>query len=114
MKRIPFSLPDVGLREIRGEVYLTDVFLVLELQDALLGEWDQDLKTIEIQPGALVAIRLDRHPLKDRLVLRPATRDLLEAVPGNHAREVALQIWRKHRSSVLDLVTAVRAQMEST
>lgn len=112
MTRIPFSLPDVGLREIRGAVYLTDAFLVIELEDALLGEWDQDLKTIEIEPGALVEIRLDRHFFKDKLVLRPATRDLLEAVPGKHTREVALEIWRKHRSTVVDLVESVRDRME--
>jgi hypothetical protein len=112
MKRIPFTLPDIGLREIRGEIYLTDSFLVLEIEDALLGEWDQDLKTIEIEPSALLEIRLERRLFKDRLALRPVARDLLEAVPGKHAREVVLEIWMKHRSAVVDLVDGVRGRIE--
>lgn len=113
LTRIPFTLPDVGLREIRGYVYLRDAFLVLEVEDALLGEWDRDARTIEIEAGALSEIRLDRRLLKDRLVLQPATRVLLDAVPGDHVREVSLEIWRKYRRDVLELVHRVRARAAS-
>lgn len=108
MARIPFTLPDVGLREVRGSVYLTESFLILELEDSLLGEWDKDLTTIEIEPAVLAEIRLDRRLFRDRLVLRPTSRTLLDAVPGNHAREVALEIWRWRRDDVIRLISEVR------
>jgi hypothetical protein len=108
MTRIPFTLPDVGLREIRGSVYLTESFLILELEDALLGEWDKDVKTIEIEPAALVEIWLDRRLFRDRLVLRPTSRTLLDAVPGNHVREMSMQVWRWHRGDVSRLISEVR------
>ena len=104
MNRIPFQLPDVGLREIRGSVYLGERFLVIELEDSLLGEWDKDVRTIDIEPGALSEIRIEKRFFKDRLVLRPTTRTLLDAIPGDHAREVALEIWRNYRRDVVRLV----------
>ena len=114
MKPIPFELPDVGLREINGKVFLEDGFLVLKLQDAFLGEFDKDKKEIRIEPAALSQVRLDKGVLKDRLVLRPADERLLEAVPGDHDLEVELRIWRNKRDDVRSLVRAITELIDAT
>ncbi len=64
MTPIPFMLPDIGLREIAGSIYLTDRFLVIDIENALLGEFDKDRSTIEVEPGALAEVRLEKGLLQ--------------------------------------------------
>ncbi|MDA0378075.1 MAG: hypothetical protein O3C45_09885 [Bacteroidetes bacterium] len=109
MIRIPFTLPDVGLREIEGMISVEEGFIVLDLSDKLLGLVDLDEKTIKIEPAALLEVRLQRRPFKDRLVLVPKKKTLLDAVPGKHATDVRLRIWRTQRSQTERLMITIEA-----
>ena len=107
MIRIPFTLADVGLREIEGMISVEDEFIVLDLSDKLLGLVDLDQKTIKIEAAALESVRLQRRPFKDRLILTPKKRDLLDAVPGKHATDVRLRIWKTQRSQTEQLLVTI-------
>lgn len=104
MNRLAFTLPDVGLREIKGFVYVDDGYLVLEVQNALLGVLDVEKERIKVEPNALEDLHIKRGLIKDRLVLKPKRVDLLDLVPGDHRVAVELRIWRKHRDDLEALV----------
>lgn len=108
MNSIPFRLPDVGLREISGVVYLDQEFLVLEVEDALLGEVDREEQTVKVEPSAVQEIRLDRSVLGDKLCIRPKKRDLLRVMPGTYTDELCLKLRKKYRERAEQLVDDVR------
>ena len=114
MKSIPFTLPELngGLTEITGRLYEEEEFLVLDVETALLGEFDKEGQVIKIEPAALRDIELDKGVFKDKLRLWPKKRTLLEALPGNYKGEVPLSIWKKHRSDVEEILAWVRLRME--
>ena len=112
MHSIPFQLPDEGLREISGSVYLDEDYLVFEVQDALMGEFDIDRQVIKIEPAALVAVRLDPGIIQDKLCIRPKKRDLFKVMPGTHYEELRLKIWSKYRGQAEQLVEEVRRRTE--
>lgn len=107
MTRIPFELPDVGLREIKGLLSTEDEFLVLELENAFLGEWDKDYETVKIELGALEEVRIEQRVARVWLVLRPKRADLLRALPGKHVREVRLKMWRTRYRALRELVRQI-------
>ena len=109
MNRIAFTLPDNGLREIEGLVWIEDGFLMIEVKNKLLGLIDEDTNLIKIEPGALGDVYIKRRPFKDRMVLVPRKRELLDAMPGKHVNEVSLKIWNRRRSQVLEMVAELRA-----
>lgn len=104
MNRITFTLPDVGLREIRGMVYVADGYLVLKVQNALLDELDVEKDIVKIEPTALADVWIKRGLLRDRLVLEPKRRELLDLIPGEHRNALELRIWRKYRDDLIRLV----------
>ncbi len=109
MNRITFTLPDVGLREIRGMVYVADGFLVLKIQNALLGMLDTEKEIVRIEPGALEDLRIKRGLFVDRLVLQPRRMDLLDLIPGEHRVAVQLRVWRKYRRELERLIEEFEA-----
>ena len=109
MNRLEFTLPDVGLREIEGLVWVEDGFLVIQMSNKLFGLVDEDKELIKIEPSALRDIRIQKRPFKDRLVLAPKRHDLLDAIPGNHANDVRLKIWRTKRNQTEQLIIDVKA-----
>lgn len=109
MIRVPFTLPDVGLREIEGMVGVEDGFVTIELTNKLLGLIDEDREIIKIEPGALREVRLQRRPFKDRLILAPKKRDLLDLIPGKHPTDIQLRIWRTSRRDTEQLLVAIEA-----
>ena len=111
--RVPFTLPDVGLREIEGMVGVEEGFVTIELTNKLLGLIDEDREIIKIEPTALREVRLQRRPFKDRLILAPKKRDLLDLIPGKHASDVRLRIWRTNRSDTEQLLIAIEALRQS-
>lgn len=112
MNRLEFTLPDVGLREIEGLTWVEDGFLVIQLSNKLIGLVDEERDLIKVEPTALSEIRLQKRPFKDRLILVPKRRDLLDAIPGNHANDVRLRIWRTKRSQTEQLVIDVKAMQQ--
>lgn len=106
--RIPFSLPDDGLEEIGGLVWLDDGFLVIDLEAKFLGLGKGERKTIKVAPTALHDVILAHGLIRDKLRILPKQIDLLEAMPGKHPREVVLRIYRKHRPWTEDLVDELR------
>lgn len=113
MTRIPFTLPDVGLREIEGMVWVDDEFLVIQLTNKLLGLVDEETDVIKIEPTAIQDIRIQRRAFKDRLVITPKKHELLDIVPGKHANDVQLRIWKRHRQNLDRLVLEVLAFQKS-
>ena len=107
MSSIPFKLPDAGLREVSGTLYLEDELIVLEIETTLFGEWDPENKVVEIEPGALVEVRFLAGFLRDKLVLRPRKRDLLSVVPGTHREELVLKIKKRYRDDTLALAEII-------
>lgn len=105
---VSFKCSDVGLREIKGVLYIeNDEFLVLDVQDALVGEFDRKKQLIKVAPRALADLRLVEGRRNDRLYIRPRQRDLLEAMPGTHSEELELKVSRKHREDVERLIFQV-------
>lgn len=109
MIRVPFNLPDVGLREVEGMIWVEDGLIIIELKNKLFGLIDEDTNLIKIEPAALRDVQLKRRPFKDRLILAPKKRDLLDAVPGKHANDVQLRIWRSKRRDTERLLIAIEA-----
>lgn len=107
MPGIPFTLPDMGLREISGTIHLLDGMLVFDVVDALAGGFDKDHQVIKVAPSAIDEITLDRRLVRDRLFIRPKKDDLLKAMPGTHGVELPLRIWRNHRARVERLLEDV-------
>lgn len=102
---IPFKGPDFGLREVKGHVYLeNEEFLVFDVENALVGEFDTEKQLIKVAPQALLSVRLDERRVNDRLYIRPRSRDLLHAMPGSYKEELELKISRKHREKVEQLL----------
>ncbi|PIQ62695.1 MAG: hypothetical protein COV99_05320 [Bacteroidetes bacterium CG12_big_fil_rev_8_21_14_0_65_60_17] len=112
---LKFKLPDLhaGLTEVRGAAWFEDEFLVLEIETALMGEFSKEHKTVKIEPSALASIGFERHMLRDRIILRPKKRDLLDAVPGNHLGELVLRTKRKDRSHAEEFVVELRARQRA-
>lgn len=108
MDRVPFSLPEVGLREVKGFVYLDDEFLVIEVESAVLGLADRERTTVKVAPSALESVRFTRGLFRDRLRIKPEKVDLLKTIPGDHATEIALRIPRKYR----DLTARIADMMD--
>lgn len=106
MHRVPFTLPEVGLREVKGFVYLDDGFLVLRIQETLLGIADSGEDVFKIEPAALHDLHVKRGWFRDKLVVAPKTMELLEAVPGEHVTSVDLRVARKYREDLERLVDA--------
>jgi len=104
MNRIPFSLPDVGLREIRGVVYLDDGFLVLQIKNAFLGLVDEQSDVVKVAPEAVIDLHVKTGFVRDHLVIEPKSVELLEAVPGEHLASVKLRTKRKYRRHLERLV----------
>ncbi|MEM6644681.1 MAG: hypothetical protein AAF730_00360 [Bacteroidota bacterium] len=109
MNRIAFSLPDVGLREVRGLVYIDDGFLVVQVKNMLLGMVDEEKDTIKIEPPALLSVHIRRGLIWDRLVIQPKKMDLLDMVPGQHKNSVDLRVLRKYRSDLERLLSEYHA-----
>lgn len=108
IERIPFTISDDGLDEIGGYVYLDDDLLVIDAKSAFLGIGKGDRQVVKVAPTALFDISLDRGIVRDKLRVAPKRLELLDAVPGDHAREVVLYIYRKHRPLLEDLVDEVQ------
>lgn len=107
MNRIKFTLPNVGLlelREVEGMVWLEDDLLVIEVSHKLIGLIDEEVETVKIEPSALQDIYLKTGFFKDRLILVPKKRELLEVVPGKHVNDVRLRIWRSQRRMIRELI----------
>jgi len=107
MNRIKFTLASVGLlelMEVEGIVWIEDGFLVLEIKQSLAGLVDTDNEVVKIEPSALNDIFIQRRWFKDRLVLVPKKRELLDVIPGKHVNDVRLRIWRTKRSEVENLI----------
>lgn len=104
MNRIKFTLPDVGLREVKGLVYVHDGHLVLEVEDAIVGLVDTDKTTIEIEPEAVKRLYVKPGLFKHKLVIEPYGPELLDALPGQHARAAELRIWRTERPAIDSLI----------
>jgi hypothetical protein len=102
---IPFRVPDVGLRKIKGTLYLEhDEFLVFNVENALIGHIDSKRELIKIAPRALKNVRLDERRSHDRLYIQPKSPNLLEAMPGSYKDELELKVDRKYRNHVERLV----------
>ena len=110
--RIPFSLPDEGLDEIEGFVWIDDGCLVIDLESKFLGLIKRDRKTIKVVPTALHDVTLATGLIRDKLRILPKRLDLLEAMPGKNPREVVLRVNRKHRPWAEDLVDELREWIE--
>jgi hypothetical protein len=104
MNRIAFTLPDVGLRELKGMAFMEDGYLVLRIEDAFLGLADRQVNVIKIEPTALQEVWIRRGFVRDRLVLRPRSATLLDTVPGDHAATLELRVKRQHRDVLTDLL----------
>ena len=107
MGSVSFQLPDIGLRELHGTLSLDAEFLVFEVEDALVGEFDAERYVVKIEPKALADIRLEEGIIRDQICVRPKKRDLLAVMPGRYAEELPLTISRP--ASLLRLCSAACA-----
>jgi len=112
---IKYKLPDMnaGFTEVQGAAWFEDEFLVLEVETALLGEFGKEHKTIKIEPSAFASIGFERKLIRDRIILRPKKRDLLDAVPGDHLAELILKTRRADRAAAEEFVVELRARQRA-
>lgn len=112
---ITYKLPDMnaGLTEVNGAAWFENEFLVLEVETSLLGEFSKEHKTIKIEPSALASIAFERKLIRDRIILRPKKRDLLDAVPGDHLGELILKTRRADRAAAEEFVVELRARQRA-
>ena len=113
MDRIPFTLPEDGLREITGFVHFDGEFVVLDVRSKLLGFLDEQRDVIKVALTAIRSVRLKPGVVRDKVMIRPRSFDLLDVVPGDHDREVVLRTKRKHRDRAEDLVDDVAFHLRS-
>ena len=113
MMSFPFEISEVhaGFSEVKGTLRLEDEFLVIEFQTITLGLYKRPAETIKIEFAALADVKIEKRIFRDRVLIRPRTRRLLEAVPGKHVGEVRLKVWRRYRPSVTGLVDEVQYQI---
>ena len=111
MDRTPFKLPDNGLDEVYGFIYLDDEFLVIDLRTSMAGIGKEHRELIKLAPTALAEVRFSTGIFQDKLHIQPNRFDLLDLVPGKHERDVALRIPRKHRAAAEVLVEDINAWM---
>ncbi|HUF08962.1 MAG TPA: hypothetical protein VMO47_06565 [Rhodothermales bacterium] len=104
MSRIPLRLPDVGLNEIEGLVFIDGGQLVIRFGSSLLGLFDTDKDEMRVSPGELEDLRIKHGLFKDRLVVTPMDVDVLDRIPGKHPTSLRLRVWRKYRSDLEKLV----------
>ena len=107
MDRIPFTLPEDGLREITGYVYFDGEFVVVDARSKMVGLFDEQRQGAKVALSAIAEIRFKRGLFRDRIVIRPYGFELLEVIPGDHERELALRTKRKHRARAEDFVDEV-------
>lgn len=100
MNRVPFSLPDVGLREIRGVVFVEEGFFVLRIEDSFIGVADSKTHVIKMLPTAVDDVYVRRGLASDRLIIRPKRSELLDIVPGQHASALELKVKKKHAADL--------------
>lgn len=110
---MPFKLSasGLGLLEHRGKMYLDDEFLVFELKSLLAGVENKKQQVVKIEPHALASVRLDEGGVSDAICIIPKKADLLTAVPGNHEKELRLEISKQHRVQGEDLVASLRKML---
>lgn len=113
MDRIAFKLPDDGLREVDGFLYLDDEFLVIDLHTAFLGFADKERQTIKVDPAALEDVYLKRGLVRDRICVQPKRPDLLDAVPGKHDYELRLKTKRADRRRAERLVSTLAFRIQT-
>lgn len=113
---LPFGLPSIhlGLTEVTGVLYLDDEFLVLEVGTGVSGGTAKTYRTVKIEPAALADVRLERGLVRDRLLLRPKTAELLAAMPGTHDGTLKLHLSKKHRPTAEHLAHEVRGRMSAS
>ncbi len=104
MNRVAFTLPDVGVREVKGMVYVDDGYLVIKVESAIAGLIDTEKDLVKIEPSALETLEIKRGIFRDRLVVKPKGMELLELIPGNHASAVELRVWTKYRNDLQAVV----------
>lgn len=108
----PFQLPDTnfGLTENSGRLYLDDEFLVFEVSSGFSGMTNKKQHKVKIEPRALADIRLDHGLFKDRLVIRPKSRELFRAMPGMYKDKdtLTMTLWKKYRPDAERLVDEIR------
>jgi hypothetical protein len=104
VSRIPFKLPDDGLREIKGLVYVDEGRLIVRAETAIIGLIGKETYTVTIPAGALEDLFLKKGLFRDRLVIRPLEIDVLESIPGEHIDQIELKVRKKYRRKVQDLV----------
>ncbi len=104
MSRVPFTLPDVGLREVKGMISVEDDFLEIRVNSKILGLIDEDVDVIKIEPSAIVLVQIKNGLLKSKLILTPKKSELLDLIPGDHASSVSFKIKNKYRTELAVLV----------
>jgi hypothetical protein len=92
---------------------MDEAFLVLEITDSLVGEFDTQRRVVQIDPGALREISLVRGVVRDRLCIRPSSPDAFSVIPGDPGLELQLKNWRRHRGRVEAVVDALRRRTSS-
>lgn len=109
MHRLAFTLPEVGLNEVGGLVYLEDGFLVLRVVEKMLGLSEGEPHVIKVEPSAIAALFAEKKLFGMRLVIRPKKPSLLDLVPGDHATQLELRIKRSARADLADFIRAFDA-----
>ena len=111
LRGIPFRLPDTGFKEIRGLVTVEEGFLVFDVQTSIGGEFWKEQELIKIELAALEEVRFEPGKMNDHLHVRPRTRALLDAMPGNYKYDLRLRIKKRYRDDAWELMSALESQM---
>lgn len=68
---------------------------------------------MKVEPATLADIRLERGIVRDRICIRPQTRDLLAVMPGEYACELQLKVWVTRRADANQLGRIVKRKQQA-
>lgn len=106
-----FRLPDAGVKEIHGLLYLEDDLLVFDLLMGLSTEFLDDHQLVKIEPPALREIAYSSSLTRAYVRVRPKKDTLLKAIPGDYERELKLKLAKNQETLAAQLVARVQAEM---
>lgn len=103
---LPFSLPDAGVSEVKGVLYLESDHIILEVVSGLPGVTESQTMRVRIALEAIDALGFENGVIKDSIFL-DSSEEILEVIPGRHTGQLRMRVRRRHRQDSELLVKVV-------
>ncbi len=113
--RLPIAMSEVysGFAEANGLMYVAKDTLIIEflVKDAFIGVVKSKPKRIHLPFKEIVSIEYKRNIFISRVLLRVASIDYMDSIPGDHKGEIKLKVKRKDKELALRLVSHINLRI---